>query len=82
MKNHIKVFTRYFDIGLDDAPVCQYCNKNRLVDVHHLVFRSQNGKDNIDNLIGLCRTCHTEAHNNKEFNEQLKEYKLLNYPPF
>ena len=35
-------------------------------DVHHILYKSQWGKDDVDNLIWLCRTCHDKAHFKKE----------------
>lgn len=32
-------------------------------EVHHLIFRSQNGSDEAQNLITLCHTCHKALHN-------------------
>lgn len=72
MKNHIKVYLNYFDYTTADFIPCENCN-SKANDIHHLKFRSQLGKDNIENLIALCRNCHNEAHNNKEFNQKLKE---------
>lgn len=46
-----------------DGGVCQRCleNDSGLI-VHHLIPRSAGGPDHVDNLITLCRKCHTEAH--------------------
>ena len=47
------------------------------VDIHHLVGRGMGGdpkgvRDDIRNLIPLCRDCHKKTDDNKEFNERLK----------
>ena len=51
-----------------DNYTCQCCkNKkkyNRL-EVHHIVFRSQGGSDEEENLITLCDICHKDLHNGK-----------------
>lgn len=44
-------------------------------DIHHIIYRSQWGKDEIGNLIGLCRNCHNMAHFKKE--PYLKKEELL-----
>jgi 5-methylcytosine-specific restriction endonuclease McrA len=44
---------------------CQRCGGKRNLDVHHVRPRSQGGFDVADNLIVLCRSCHTDAHRNK-----------------
>jgi len=74
MKKHIKIFLEYYNIGLDEFILCQYCNQERAVDVHHIVYRSHGGLDEIDNLIGLCRKCHSGHHErNNPTTEQIKE---------
>ena len=51
-----------------DNYTCQYCKgkrKNSNLEVHHIVFRSQGGSDNQENLITLCHTCHSLLHSGK-----------------
>ena len=51
-----------------DNYTCQYCknkHKDSNLDVHHIVFRSNGGSDESENLITLCRTCHKDLHNGK-----------------
>lgn len=48
-----------------DNHTCQHCNgksKDSRLEVHHLIFRSNNGSDEIENLLTLCKTCHDELH--------------------
>jgi len=48
-----------------DNYTCQYCkgkSKDSRLHVHHIVFRSNGGSDNEDNLITLCETCHKKLH--------------------
>lgn len=56
-------------IALDrDNHTCQYCkgkHKDPKIEAHHIVFRSQGGSDEPDNLIALCHTCHWELHQGK-----------------
>ena len=52
---------------------CQICHgkhKDSKLEVHHIVFRSQNGSDDESNLITLCKTCHDKLH--KDFKEDKK----------
>ena len=47
------------------------------MDIHHIKGRGQGGdpkkiRDSINNLIPLCRDCHTKTDTDREFNEQLK----------
>ena len=51
-----------------DNYTCQYCKNKRKdsnLDVHHIIFRSNGGSDEPENLITLCRTCHKDLHNSK-----------------
>ena len=48
-----------------DSYRCQHCqgkSKDRRLEVHHLVFRSQGGSDDETNLFTLCKTCHDGLH--------------------
>ena len=48
-----------------DGYQCQHCkgkSKDRRLEVHHIVFRSQNGSDEESNLLTLCKTCHDGLH--------------------
>lgn len=49
-----------------DEYKCQICkgkHKDSKLEVHHIVFRSQCGSDEAENLITLCHTCHKALHN-------------------
>ena len=51
-----------------DNYTCQYCktkNKNVTLEVHHIIFRSNGGSDDENNLITLCHNCHKDLHNGK-----------------
>jgi hypothetical protein len=51
-----------------DSYTCQQCkgkSKDRRLEVHHIVFRSQSGSDEEANLITLCKTCHDALHAGK-----------------
>ena len=42
---------------------CQCCGKkNKRLEVHHIIYRSNNGSDDLENLITLCEDCHTGIH--------------------
>lgn len=48
-----------------DGYNCQSCKgkrKNSHLEVHHIVYRSQGGSDDSENLITLCHICHRGIH--------------------
>lgn len=44
-----------------DGGMCVLCGAIAS-DVHHIIFRSQMGTNDADNLVCLCRECHAMAH--------------------
>ena len=51
-----------------DNYTCQHCKgktKDSKLEVHHIIFRSENGSDEESNLITLCKTCHDKLHEGK-----------------
>jgi hypothetical protein len=38
------------------------CGQTRFLEVHHLVPRKAGGKNNLDNLVTLCASCHRLVH--------------------
>lgn len=61
-------------------PNCEIplCKEPPWLGPHHIVFRSQGGGDENENLIRLCKTHHDEAHgpDSREVRERLKALKL------
>lgn len=46
-----------------DNYTCQCCGKkNCQLQTHHIIFRSQGGTDDEDNMITLCKECHKGVH--------------------
>ena len=46
-----------------DKYTCQCCDKkNGRVEAHHIVFRSKNGSNDLENYITLCEDCHKAVH--------------------
>lgn len=62
MQKHIKNFRNHYQIAELEVVMCQHCNKRQAADIHHIIFKSQGGSDEIENLIALCRECHDKAH--------------------
>lgn len=53
-----------------DSYKCQHCkgkSKESKLEIHHIVFRENDGSDNSENLITLCKTCHADLHKGNIF---------------
>ncbi len=57
---------------------CCLCRRFRPIrlQVHHIVPRSEGGSDELDNLIALCLTCHTDVHTNAPFTRRFTAREL------
>ncbi len=62
---------KHYGYGEQDFIPCAVCD-SKAIDIHHLRGRGKN-KDVISNLIALCRTCHTKAHDNELTKEYLQK---------
>jgi hypothetical protein len=49
-----------------DGNRCRFCGGGRLLHVHHVVYRSQQGPHEQSNLVTLCLSCHDEVHSDKK----------------
>ncbi|WP_339145937.1 RNA-guided endonuclease IscB [Sutcliffiella sp. BMC8] len=59
---------RYFVFTRDNY-TCQVCKKKgKILNTHHIVYRSHGGTDRANNLISACTDCHT--HENHIFTDQ------------
>jgi len=45
-----------------DGFKCQHCGSKEHLEVHHIIYRSQGGTNNVNNLITLCHECHQDVH--------------------
>ena len=48
-----------------DGYICQHCkgkSKDKRLEVHHIIYSSNGGSDDEDNLITLCKVCHDGIH--------------------
>ena len=74
MKAHTKVYLKHFGYTISDFIPCEICGK-KAVDIHHLERRGMGGsisRDNIENLMALCRPHHVLYGDKKQHKEYLK----------
>jgi hypothetical protein len=51
-----------------DGYACQWCkgkSRGKRLEVHHIIFRSEQGSDDHENLVTLCKGCHGKVHDSK-----------------
>ena len=79
---------RYFVFARDNY-TCQCCgkSKDKILQTHHIKYRSNGGTDRVDNLITVCTDCHTSRNHQKggvlyKWQEQHKKVKQYKEPPF
>lgn len=79
---------RYFVFARDNY-TCQCCgkSKDKILQTHHIIYRSNGGTDRVDNLITVCTDCHTSKDHQKggilyKWQEQHKKVKQYKEPPF
>lgn len=73
MKNHTKVYTKFFQLGEQSTPICECCGRAEATGVHHLKFRGMGGNPNLDyieNLLGMCDGCHSDLEADPEENAE------------
>jgi 5-methylcytosine-specific restriction endonuclease McrA len=64
-----------------DFVPCEVCG-SQAVDIHHINARGMGGSkeaDVIENLMGLCRKCHIEYGDKKQYKDFLKDIHEKNY---
>jgi hypothetical protein len=57
---------------------CVICN-NPYIEMHHIRFRSQQGRGGFRNLLPLCKEHHMKAHKERSFADYLKEERKRIY---
>lgn len=74
MRKHTKLYMNYFCYDVSDFISCEVCGA-KAVDIHHIDCRGMGGteKDNIENLMALCRNCHIIYGDKKQYIDYLKE---------
>jgi len=74
MKNYTKIYFKHFGYDISDFIPCEIC-KAKAVDIHHIDARGMGGseKDDINNLMALCRACHIKFGDIKDKKEWLRD---------
>ena len=71
--------------GEDDVLICETpikVNKDCTYvadEIHHILFRSAGGKDELINLVAICRNCHDKAHGKRHGNKKMYYNIYINY---
>jgi hypothetical protein len=74
LKKHTKIYFEYFDYDESSFIACEVCGA-RAVDIHHIDCRGMGGsktKDTIENLMAVCRVCHIEYGDKRQWIDYLK----------
>jgi len=69
MQNHTRIYLEAFGYDTADNTVfvpCEICEK-KANDTHHIISRGKKGKDRIENLMAVCRKCHNDYGDKKEY---------------
>ena len=76
MQKHVSNYLRHFDIGETDTWYCEGCMRefpiNNGLQIHHIIYRSHGGGDEVENCIALCVKHHDQAHSCKISPSELK----------
>jgi len=75
MKNHVKIYLDHAHLSEGDFIPCEICYA-MAVDIHHIQRRGIGGskdKDTADNLMALCRKCHIDYGDLKQFKDLLQK---------
>jgi 5-methylcytosine-specific restriction endonuclease McrA len=74
MKKHTKIYLEYFGYDQSSWIPCEMCGQTA-VDINHIDARGMGGsklKDNIENLMAMCRKCHMDLGDKKEHKVMMK----------
>ena len=74
MKKHTKIYLKEMGYDVTDFIPCEICGA-KAVDIHHIEARGMGGSktaDTIENLMALCRICHTTLGDLKQHKEALQ----------
>lgn len=75
MKKHTQIYLKAMGYDAHDWIPCEICHL-QAVDIHHINSRGMGGTkqaDTIDNLMAVCRKCHTIFGDRTDLKDWLKE---------
>lgn len=75
MKKHVKVYLDHFGYDVNDYVPCEVCGRKGQ-DIHHIKARGMGGskeRDVIENLQALCRQCHLDYGDKKQWMDFLND---------
>lgn len=74
MKKYTKIYLDHFGYSIADFVPCEICG-SRSTEIHHIKNRSHRKdlENDIVNLMAVCRTCHIEYGDKKQYIEYLQE---------
>lgn len=86
-QEHKKQMTIREKVKKRDRGRCQFPGCGReATGLHHIIYRSQGGLNDLENLICLCDNHHTltkySPHQNQEWREYWLEWQAENYPEY
>jgi 5-methylcytosine-specific restriction endonuclease McrA len=69
MRKHTQIYLQGMGYKKTDFIPCEVCGR-QAVDIHHIKARGMGGsndKDEIENLMAVCRSCHLEYGDKKQW---------------
>lgn len=74
---YTRTYLQFFGFGEQSLILCENCI-NRAGGIHHLVFKSHGGGNEVTNCMALCYKCHEKTHNDKTggFNDHLMDVHI------
>jgi 5-methylcytosine-specific restriction endonuclease McrA len=79
MKSYVKLYLDLMGYDISDWIPCEVCEA-QAVDINHIDSRKIGGTkkpERIENLMAMCRKCHTELADIKELKPKLKHIHKL-----
>lgn len=75
-KDRAAITKKQYNLALDwFGDTCSICN-GAPIEMHHVVFRSQQGRGGFRNLMPLCEYHHKLAHRDRGFADELRDMRF------